>query len=226
MKKCKGQNRAKGIEGCGSESDNRVFGLCPSCLYHWARNNENGKIWYEKVFLPKVEKSKNKARREREKTLKDELTNWRAKLQTRLQEISRLIDIGLPCLALGYHAGQIHGGHIFAKGGNKTISLNLHNIHRQSAQSNKNHNDDGLLREKLSQEYGHKYFEFISGMRQCEALHYTNLEYMEFYKTANEIALMLKKSGQNFDLKGRITMRNEVNLTLGIYPEKYCVYEI
>jgi len=224
MKKCKSLGRSKGYEGCGKLSENRSVGLCPACLWNWMVSTEAGKLYKIKVFDVKVEKAILKAAREDKKQQKDNLTNWSAKLQTRLQEISRLIDIGLPCLALGYHAGQIHGGHIFSKGSNKTIALNLHNIHRQSAQSNYSHNDDGLLREKLALEYGRGYLDFILEMRQCEALHYNNLEYMEFYKKANEIALMLKKKGANFDLTGRIEMRNHINLTLGIYPEKYCVW--
>ena len=225
MKICKGINRAKGIAGCGIESDKRQFGLCPSCLYHWATTNENGKVWYEKQFLPRVEKKKAKNRRESAKEFRNQLTDWRAKLQSRLQEIARLIDIGLPCLALGYHAGQIHGGHVFSKGSNKTIALNLHNIHRQSAQSNHSHNDDGLLREKLSLEYGEGYFTFLSEMRACKALHYSNLEYMEFYKLANGVANMLKKEGRNYDVAGRIELRNNINLTLGIYEERFSVYK-
>lgn len=226
MKNCKGQNRAKGFDGCGLPFDKLVHGLCSVCLWEWMVSTEAGKLYKIQIFDPKVEKANLKTTRKREKELRDNLTNWRVKLQTRVQEIARLIDIGLPCLALGYHAGQIHGGHIFSKGSSKTISLNLHNIHRQSAQSNHSHNDDGLLREKLALEYGTDYLGFLLEMRQCDALHYNNLEYMEFYKMANEIALMLKKKGQNFDLEGRIKVRNEINLTLGIYPEKYCVYEL
>ena len=81
------------------------------------------------------------------------------------------------------------------------------------------------MREKLVEEYGIGYMEFISGMRKCPALKYTNAEYMEFYKTACEVANLLKKQGKTFDTKWRILMRNEVNETLGIYPEEFCRYE-
>lgn len=225
-KVCKGIGRAKGFPGCGTLSDNRQNGLCPVCLYSWMTETEAGRLWKIQVFDPRVDKAQKKESKRKEKELRDNLTDWRRKLQERVQEIARLIDIGQPCLALGYHAGQIHGGHVFSKGSNKTMSLNLHNIHRQSAQSNHSHNDDGLLREKLALEYGEGYLDFLSEMRACEALKYTNLEYMKFYRTANDIANLLKKEGKTYTVVGRTELRNEINLSLGIYPEKYCVYEL
>ncbi len=224
LKKCKGIGRAKGVSGCGVMSDNRQNGLCPVCLYEWMTETEAGKLYKVQVFDPRVEKAKKKAEKERDRVMRENLTDWRAKLQQRLQEIARLIDIGQPCLALGYHAGQIHGGHVYSKGSNKTISLNLHNIHRQSAQSNHSHNDDGLLREKLAIEYGEGYLDFLGGMRACPALKYTNSEYMKMYRLANDIANLLKREGKNYDVHGRIKLRNEINISLGIYPEEYCIY--
>lgn len=224
MKICRGIGRAKGIEGCGVESDKRQNGLCPVCLVDWMENTEAGKLYKIQVFDPRVEKKLAKLKREKDKKLKEDLTNWRNKLQEKVQEICRLIDIGQPCLALKYHAGQMHGGHIYAKGGNKTMSLNLHNIHRQSAQSNHSHNDDGLLRENLAEEYGQKYADWLSSMRQCPTLKFTNGEYLEFYRTACQMANELKRLGQTFDKEGRILLRNEINTVLGIYPEEWCVY--
>jgi hypothetical protein len=225
-KKCKGISQCKSVEGCGKESLKRTFGLCPSCLWDWATNNENGKVWKEKNFLPKFKKTLIKNEKIKNKELKENLTNWRVKLQTKIQEIARFIDIGLPCLALGYHAGQIQGGHIFSKGSNTTIALNLHNIHRQSAQSNHSHNDDGLLRDRLSEEYGEGYLNFLKSLKMIPSLHYTNSDYMYFYKVACEISNDLKKKGRNFDLKGRIETRNAINIALGIYELKHCQYNL
>ena len=227
-KECKGHGKAFGANACGkmTEVSKRKYGLCPSCYWNWMQTSEAGKIHYQKQFLPMAKKQTEKRAKEEKQRLTDELTNWRDKLQSKVQEISRLIDVGLPCLALGYHAGQIHGGHIFSKGSNKTIALNLHNIHRQSAQSNHSHNDDGLLREKLAKEYGKDYFEFISELRRCPALHYTNLEYKKFYKKACTIALNLKKAGQNFNKEQRILIRNRLNRELSIYDKEYCDFEL
>lgn len=224
IKKCSGINKAKGYNGCGKETAFRTYGLCASCFWDWMQTTELGKIHYTKSFIPKVDKKIEKEKKAKEIKLKSDFTNWRNKLQTKVQEIARLIDIGLPCLARGYHAGQLHGGHVYAKGGNKTIALNLHNIHRQSAQSNKWQNDDGLLRDGLATEYGMDYFGFVSELRKCQALHYSNMEYEQFYKKACKIANQLKKEGKRFDTLERIEMRNKVNSELGIYDDKFNIY--
>ena len=156
------------------------------------------------------------------KVMEFDITDWRAKLQTKLQEIARLIDNGQPCLARGVHSKQVHGGHIFAKGGNSSMALNLHNIHRQSAQSNHFQNDDGLLREGLAKEYGKAYMEFVSNLRRTPQLMYSNDEYHEFYFKANNIAKDMKKHMTTCDMMDRIESRNNINNELGIYPLEYC----
>lgn len=223
-KPCKGINKCHGIEGCGTLSSNRKYGLCPSCLWEWMCKNENGILYREKKFIPRVKKATEKEQRKKQREEKEKFINYRSKLQTEIQKIARLIDIGLPCLALGYHPNQIHGGHIFSKGSNKTMALNLHNVHRQSSQSNHSHNDDGLLREKLAEEYGKGYYEFISQLRRTPSLHYSNLEYKEFYRKACKESKFLKQSGQTFNKEERLIMRNRINQELGIYDNEYCEY--
>lgn len=222
-KKCKGTTKTKGF-GCGKSSFKFQFGLCPTCLYEWATTNENGKVWYQKTFLPKVQKKVEQSKKVEAKKKKDSITDFSKKLQDKVNEIVRLIDIGQPCLARGYHANQIHAGHVFSRGSSYTIRYNLHNIHRQSAQSNHFQNEDGLLREGLVNEYGQKYYDFISELRQCKALELSNLEFQQLYKKACKIALELKKEGKVFDKKERIEKRNEINNKLGIYPEEKSIF--
>lgn len=222
MKKCKGINKAKGY-GCGDMVKERTYGLCSDCRTIWILETPEGDEYLNKMLLRNKRKFEKKLKKEKNDN-KIKATKWRPKLQSKIQEIARLIDVGLPCLARGYHANQIHGGHIFAKGGNSTMALNLHNIHRQSAQSNYNGNDDGLLREGLVNEYGIGYFEFIKSLRVCPALTWSNLDYHKFYKTACEIANDLKKRGLRFEKEDRIEMRNQINNALGIYGQKYCEY--
>ena len=223
-KKCKGTGKCRD-RGCGIETYNRRYGLCNSCFAKWLYQTPEG---LEKVLKAQLKATKisSNINRKKNKELKDSIINWRDKLQTKIQEISRLIDVGLPCLARGYHPNQIHGGHVFAKGGNKTISLNLHNIHRQSAQSNHNQNDDGLLREGLINEYGKEYMDFISELRQCPSLNYSNIEYKDFYRLACKIALQLKREGNRFELKERIDARNRINKELEIYQYEFCVFKL
>lgn len=222
-KKCKGINKAHGFKGCGEVVTYRKYGLCASCLVDWMNETEEGEKYLQSVRIvskKRVEKEEKK----KKKIAKDNETNWREKLQTKLQEIARLIDIGQPCLARGYHANQLHGGHVFSKGSNKTMALNLHNIHRQSAQSNHFQNEDGLFREGLKNEYGIHYYEFLFSLQQTPAIKYLNIEYQEFYKHACKIANKLKKDGQLFTSKQRIEKRNNINIQLGIYGNAYCIY--
>ena len=184
----------------------------------------------KKALASTIKKGKSnyeKEQRQKEKDIKNDIVDWKPKLQIKINEIVRLIDIGLPCLAKGTHANQIHAGHIYSRGSNQTIKFNLHNIHRQSAQSNHYQNDDGLLREGLTNEYGIKYMDFVSSLRETPQLKYLNHEYREFTKRASEIALDLKRQGRIFPtIQERISMRNDINNALGIYHQKYCEFEI
>lgn len=226
-KVCKGINKAKDFEGCGEivPSKTRKFGLCGKCFWDWMQNTEGGRIHYQKQFMPKVRKKTETEKRKRTKKEREEMTNWRDdKLQPKLQEIARLLDIGRPCLARGYHADQMHGGHVFSKGANPSMALNLHAIHRQSAQSNHNGNDDGLMRDGIVREYGRGYMDFLFGLKKAPALRYSNLQYLGFYRKACKIANELKRKGEVFNMEERIEMRNRINLELEIYREEECEY--
>jgi hypothetical protein len=52
------------------------------------------------------------------------MINYKVKLQNKVQEIARLIDHHLPCLARGKF-GQMHGGHIYSKGSSPNCKFNL-----------------------------------------------------------------------------------------------------
>ena len=151
--------------------------------------------------------------------------DYGAKLQDKVNLIVRLIDKGLKCLARK-RGGQMHAGHVYARGGNATIRYNLHNIHRQNAQSNHHQNDDGLLREGLANEYGYNYMEFISALRQTKALDLNNMEFKALTRKASKIASELKKEDKRYNLKERIELRNKINVKLGIYESKYCNFKI
>ncbi|MFL1896832.1 recombination protein NinG [Aquimarina sp. 2-A2] len=222
-KKCKGIGKAYGFEGCLTETYYRTHGLCPKCLSDWFET-EVGKIYFAKLNL-KAKKDVEKKEKKKRIEEKKKITDFSTKLQTAINKIVRLLDIGLPCLARNYHANQMHAGHVFSRGSNKTMRFNLHNIHRQSAQSNHYQNEDGLLREGLKNEYGEKYFDFISSLRRTEALKFTNVEYEEFYRKACKIANRLKKEGNNYNLKERIYQRNLINKELGIYEDEYCEFK-
>lgn len=228
-KVCKGINKASNFDGCGVSvlAQTRKYGLCQQCYTNWLISDDP---MAEKTFNSFLITNKKKVENEKKKAEKEnkvKLTDWKPKLQSKINLIARLIDIGLPCLARGYHADQIHGGHIFSRGSSQNMKFNLHNIHRQSAQSNHYQNEDGLLREGLVNEYGNEYFEFISSLRETPIIKYSNKEYHDFYKHASSIANEIKKQGRVFDtIEKRIFMRNEINNQLAIYDQKYCEFKI
>lgn len=165
----------------------------------------------------------------RHKQIKIDIENsgvFKEKLQTKIQEITRLIDKGLPCLATKVIPNQMHGGHIFARGGNSYMAMNLHNIHRQSAQSNHFQNDDGLMKEGVKLEYGSEYLEFISDLRRTPCPDIAPLEYGIIYKKACKIATKLIKLNLTYSIRKRIELRNEINLELKIYASEYCIFEL
>lgn len=223
-KACKGVGKAKGVKGCGMLAKWRRWGLCPDCLSTFLFGTDCGKLLMQRSVLPKAKAIVKKEQKAKDKKMKENLTRWDAILRAEIQKIARLIDYGLPCLARNT-SGQMHGGHIFATGGNKTMSYNLHNIHRQSAYSNHFQNDDGLLREGLQNEYGKEYLYFISNLRRIEALKHSNEQYHQFYLKARKISLKLSKKRLMYSLPERILLRNEINLELGIYKTEYCTYK-
>lgn len=231
-RKCHGTGKAAG-HGCGkmvpqvhNGKANRVYGIGKSCgcYQKWLRSTPEGKKKMESAIVIGRKKAE-KTLKQKEKEEKDKIIDYPKKLQERVNEIARLIDIGLPCLARGYHANQIHGGHIFSRGSSRPMRYNLHNLHRQGAQSNHFQNEDGLLREGLKNEYGLDYYEFLSSLQRIPPLKFSNAEFKNFYKTACGIANLLKKEGRNFNLEQRIKMRNQINIDLGIYEKEYCEFK-
>jgi hypothetical protein len=174
--------------------------------------------------MDKAKKQIESKEKKADKELKDIVTNWKKKLQQKINEIVRLIDKGQLCLARQINAGQLHGGHVFSSGANKNFTYNTHNIHRQSAQSNHWQNDDALMKEGLEREYGRSYLLFVTGLKQTPVPKYSNQEYQMFYSLACGISNRLKKAEKEYNLEERIELRNQINLELGIYSEEYCIF--
>jgi len=220
-KLCKGINKAKDYPGCGQEvpSNTRKYGLCRTCFREWVKSTSEGFEWFRtNQIKPREEKAYKKEIKKR----KIEATNWKTKLQTKVQEIARLIDKGQLCLARQIHAKQMHGGHVYSKGGHQQMRFNLHNIHRQSAYSNTFKNDDDLMKEGIEREYGKEYLNFIKSLKKGKVPKYTNKEYHNFYKKACEIANELKNKNFEYSNFERVILRNTINTDLGIYPLESC----
>ena len=219
---CKGTGKAKG-HGCGELKYRHKYGMCSSCFAKWLYSTPEGSEVLNKGIISgkkKAEKQKKDELRDLKKTLEP----IKSKLQRKIQLIVRLIDKGQLCLARNIR-GQMHGGHIYSRGSNSQMSFNLHNIHRQSASSNKWQNDDVLLREGVVYEYGQDYMDFISSLKQTPSSRHSDAIYREFYLTASKIALKLKSDDLIYSKEDRIRLRNEINLELGIYEDEFCVFK-
>lgn len=229
-KPCKGTDpRTRGL-GCGIPTIHRALGLgkmC-GCYSEFLLHTSAGKEIMRKAMIKgksDVKKEFEKKEKTQTKEQKDKMKDWSKELQKKINIIVRLLDKGLSCLATQRIANQFHAGHIFARGGNQSIRFNLHNIHRQSAQSNHFQNDDGLLREGIVREYGQEYMTFISELRRTPALKYSNEQYHQFYKKASEIVLRLIKDDKEYSDWERLAKRDIINSELGIYDVEYCFHK-
>ncbi len=114
-KKCKGIGKCNGVDGCGKVSGRRKFGLCPSCLWEWMCTNENGKVWREKQFIPKVKKKTEKMEREKKKEQYESLKSIARLIQDArrpFQQYIRARDVNEACISCDDVKAKVwHGGH-------------------------------------------------------------------------------------------------------------------
>lgn len=225
-KPCKGLGKAKLYAGCGKMHyrETGKHGLCIECYPKWVLNTEEGQ-----ATIPDIAKRAKiqvqKDIKARDKAKKAILTNWKNKLQTKVQEIARLIDKDLTCLATG-KTGQMHGGHLWSKGANTECRFNLHNIHRQCAHSNTYNADEHLMWIGLENEYGFFYKEFVHNLRGQEVPQFSNDAYKRKYKIACSIVNELKQQRKPIDAATRINLRNNVNALIGIYSKAYGEFDV
>jgi len=177
---------------------------------------ELGKLKPAKVNYNKVEKAIKS-------DLKKENTDYDKLLQKKVQLIARLIDKGLPCLATGTK-GQMHGGHIYARGGNNNIKFNLHNIHRQSAYSNHYQSNDVKMQEGIVREYGKDYLDYIISLKSTKLEKYSSFELEIMNDIANKIIKEFKDHNLNLTAKERIDYRNKFNLEIGISYKMFILH--
>ena len=241
FKLCKGINKALGFDGCGKTmiAAERKYGLCPKCLWRWTQETDTGAEWF-KAAQERNRKHQQEAKarqwRKQKQDIKRKLMSVNAirsqKAQPIFNRIIRMIDSGHPCIASGVTRGQFHAGHFFHAGGNVTLALNAHNVHKQHSSSN-NHLSGDLLRyrEGLMVRYGEDYLTFLEGLKSCPPIKVSKDQMWD-------VVDMLKEAEKEFEKvinthskamvlkpKDMIELRNELNLTLGIYPEKYAIFK-
>lgn len=232
QKPCKAQNKAKSFQGCGTITDVKLrrFGLCPKCLYKWMKETEEGKKYYQSQFIPKVSAKIRKNEKEQTKQKKIDLMSpdkYRKEyLQPVINKIARLIDYGCSCIATDNY-GKMNGGHYRSVGSNRTIALNLHNIHIQSYESNVfRGGDDKNYKDGLIDRYGLEYFEFVDSLRNHPVIKLTTKQMQEIYKKAKSICGDLEKNLVQLQPEQRILLRNQINIELGIYKKQYSTFKL
>jgi len=145
-------------------------------------------------------------------------------LQPVINEIARLIDFGQPCIATENY-GKQNGGHYTSVGANRTICLNLHNIHIQSFESNHWKSGDTLRYQGgIIKVYGEDYLEYMNSLGKHPPIQLRKHEMIELYSKACQIRNKLRKNEKLRSPKERIELRNQINLELGIYLEEFCVF--
>lgn len=221
QKKCKGTGKAIG-SGCGNIYYLHKYGLCSDCFKVWLYNTPNG----QEMLLNTLKRAKNETQRkvkEKFKQMKAKIETpdkYRARvLQKKINKIARLIDIGLPCICGG--VGQrLEAGHFHSVGANRSLALNLHNIHRQSHVSNHwKSGDEIAYRNGLINEYGQDYLDYIEGLKSLPPLNLSLEEMKEVSKRANEVLRTYYPTP--LTAKERIEMRNKINNELGIYKNNF-----
>lgn len=172
-----------------------------------------------------IERQTKKRENEAKKVMKDNITDFKKKLQEDVNTIAKLIDYGLKGLHVsGSYDTEIQAGHVYSVKNNEQMRFNMHNIHRQGAKSNMALVYDEEFRDALIDEYGNDYFLFIKGLKKQPLQRIKQHEYKEYHERALSIIKRLKKDLKQRSLTERIELRNEINRELGIYEEQFIIF--
>ncbi len=169
------------------------------------------------------------AKRDKQKFHIDSMSKdqYRAKkIQPLINQLVRIIDKGQPCIASKVTKGKFAGGHYHAVGHDRTISLNLHNIHIQAFHSNGPQGGQHVkYRHGLIEVYGSQYAEYVDmKLCQCPVMLWTKEDLVNMRPILQKMVNHYKKKDLVYSTKERIELRNKLNTELGIYPEEYANY--
>lgn len=232
FKNCKGINKAKDFKGCGKSvlSQTRQAGLCKSCYTNWLISDDPKAVKIRNQAIIKgrknLEKEKRKEHKEKKEKLKT-LSDFKNDLQKEINTIVRLIDNGWGCIATGTKNGKMNAGHYISVGSNDTIRFHLENIWLQSEHSNQYKSGDTLrYQEGITLLYGKEYLNRLNSLKSIPPIKLTKEEIKDKISIARGIIKWLKLQDRMFTKEERISMRSEFNSQLGIYEEKFCVFNI
>ena len=232
-KKCAGTTAETKGYGCGKPTFHRIYGLgkmC-GCYSDWLLNSEAGKIKIAKARISAHKEVTNIQKKKDQEAKKKLLSpdNFRAKhVQPKINLIARLIDYGCSCIATNNN-GKMNGGHRISVGANRSTSLNLHNIHIQSFESNHFKSGDNMKYDiGIVERYGDDYLNFLNSLHQTPKLGLNLNDYEKVIQIANSIIKVLENENKTLaeprEATNRIELRNKYNIELGIYQEQQAIY--
>lgn len=227
-RKCKPVGKAKGFDSCGDVKLPYLYGMCHRCAMRWAYSTPEGEVFLKsiqiraKTVVQKEAKKEQSIKKEENRQKKIELLRpdaYRAKyVQPVINEIARLIDYGQPCLATGLYDNKMNAGHYMSVASNRTICLNLHNLHNQSFESNHWKSGDNLkYRQGLIDTYGIEYLEKVEALKKIQPVHLSRQDFERIRDIAMEIRNELKNTLRIRTPRERIELREILNCRLGIY---------
>ncbi len=119
------------------------------------------------------------------------------------------------------------GGHCISVGSCRYTAYNMHNIHKQSYQSNSEQGGDNLkYRKGLKKRYGNLYADFVENLTECGSIKPTKQDLIELNRKLRTLKkeLLDRVYLVQLDSNDRIELRNWLNKEIGLYPEKYCTF--
>jgi len=222
-KPCKGRNDAKDF-GCNKVYTLNSFhkGLCSTCWIDWLLNTSKGAQHRQKATIKAVKIVSYNAKVCKTENLRKIMSvdGFRSKvLQPLINEIARIIDYGQPCIATGTINGKMNGGHYKSVGAHRNMSLNLHNIHIQSFQSNHFKSGDEInYRNGLINIYGENYLNEIENLIKITCK-FSKIELEQAFINAKIVKIELKKNLEVRSAAERIALRSYCNAEIGLFSK-------
>lgn len=228
-KKCKGINKAKSFDGCGTMvlSKTRRYGLCIKCFAKFMTETKEGGEVLRKMVIPRAKKKAEREIKQIHKENKLEVkkkSKLESELQTLINELVRKIDEFEGCISCDHGNNepftmQAHASHYYSRGSSPHIRFNLHNIHKSCSRCNNyEHSNREGYDLGLEKKYGIRYLYYIKSLKEQPSLDLTKSD-IQALKTK------VRRSIKNFDkeIKPEMTLleiRDKYNKELFGY-EKY-----
>lgn len=222
-KPCKGIGKAFGVNGCGTETKYRTYGLCNNCLSDFLFDTDAGKLIMKKQIIPKakvnISKEQKKVDSETRESLKT-LSDYSKELQKEINTIVRLIDKGFVCISTGKPLNdKFDAGHFYSVGSNPTLRFNLLNIYAQSVYANQYLSGDQInFINGIKENYGSGLKSIVLRLKSdYKIIKLSKEDLKEKIIISRSIVKHLKIENKTYNSFERIELRKKFNKMIGIY---------